>query len=91
MGCSEKAYMSINLKLFFNNLIAAEQTDKSMEDIVAFLQANSWFGSKPQKSDTQFYLSDDQVQIYTDHMIPFLLCKALSRDCTLFYKICNSH
>lgn len=79
MGCSEKAYMSINLKLFFNNLIAAEQTDKSMEDIVAFLQANSWFGSKPQKSDTQFYLSDDQVQIYTDHMIPFLRCKEAER------------
>lgn len=35
--------------------------------------------TKPQKSDTQFYLPDDQVQIYTDHMIPFLCCKEAER------------
>lgn len=79
MGCQKETCMSINLKNFVENLMTAEQTDKSIVDIIEFLQTNKWFHSKPLKINEHFFLLDEQVQIYTEQMIPFLRCKKEAR------------
>ena len=67
-----------NIMKEFKDFINELNTDKPIDCIITFFIDNEWFGETIRKKNGKIILSDEQIELFTDKLTPFLGNKDVS-------------